>query len=153
MIYCKEPFLFKAVKEYKFNKKYFSPQNAPHTAKLCFSVALIHFWGNSLKTYLFSQKSDYLRKSSEILRMFVFLTNFEKGQSRRKFGFIVNNPFVQSSKMGQILTKTVFLQKMRHIPPNYVFCCFEVFWGKFTENLLLVKNVTISERCSEILRN
>ena len=93
MICFKEPFLFKAVKEDNFNKNYFSPQNAPHTAKLCFSLALKHFWGISLKTSLFNQKSDYLRKISEILRKFVFLTNFEKGQSRGKFGFVVNNPF------------------------------------------------------------
>ena len=93
MICCKEHFLFKALKEDKFNKNYFSSQNAPPTTKLCFSVALKHFWGNSLKTSLFSQKSDTLRKSSEILRKFVFLTNFEKEQSRGKFGFVVNNPF------------------------------------------------------------
>ena len=44
------------------NKNCFSPQNEPHTAKLGFSVALKHFWGNLLKTSLFSQKCDYLRK-------------------------------------------------------------------------------------------
>ena len=39
-----------------------SPQNEPHTAKICFSVVLKHFLVNSLKTSLFSQKGDYLRK-------------------------------------------------------------------------------------------
>ncbi len=43
-------------------KKCFSPQNEPHTAKLCFSVVLKHFRANTLKTSLFSPKSDYLRK-------------------------------------------------------------------------------------------
>ena len=42
--------------------KKISPQNEPHTAKLCFSFVLKHFGGHSLKTSLFSQKSDYLRK-------------------------------------------------------------------------------------------
>ena len=43
-------------------KKGFSPQSEPHTAKLCISVVLKHFRGNSQKTSLFSPKSDYLRK-------------------------------------------------------------------------------------------
>ncbi len=46
----------------KINKNSFSPQNEPHTAKLCFSAVLKQFRGNSLKNSLFSQKSDYLRK-------------------------------------------------------------------------------------------
>ena len=100
MICFKEFFWFKAVKEDNFNKNYFSSQNATHRAKLCFSVALKLFGGNSLKTSLFSQKSDTLRKSSEILRKLVFLTNFEKGQSRGKFGFLVNNPFYSKQENG-----------------------------------------------------
>ena len=43
-------------------KTCFSPQSEPHTAKVCFSVDLKHFWGNSLKTSLFIQKIDHLRK-------------------------------------------------------------------------------------------
>ena len=58
----KQLFLFKVVKRYNFNKKCFSPQSEPHTAKLSFSVVLNHFWGNSLKTSLFIQKIGYLRK-------------------------------------------------------------------------------------------
>ena len=48
------------------NKNCFSPQNEPHTAKLCFSVVCKHFGGNLLKNSLFSQKSDYLRKKLRI---------------------------------------------------------------------------------------
>ena len=44
----KQMFLTKPVKEDNINKKCFSPQIAPHTAKLCLSVVLKHFWGNSL---------------------------------------------------------------------------------------------------------
>ena len=43
------------------NKNSFSPQSRPHTAKLCLSVVLKHFWRNSQKTVLFRHKSDYLR--------------------------------------------------------------------------------------------
>ena len=46
------------------NKKCFSPQSKPHTAKLCFSVVLKHFRGNSQRTSLFWPKSDYLRKEN-----------------------------------------------------------------------------------------
>ena len=51
-------------------------------------VVLKHFRLNSLKTSLFSQKSEYLRKLHRILKKFVFLNNFEKGQILKKFGFV-----------------------------------------------------------------
>ncbi len=62
-------------------KTCFSPQSEPHTAKLCFSVVLKHFQGNSQRTSLFSQKSDISERSIEILRKFVFLNMLEKGKS------------------------------------------------------------------------
>ena len=62
MICFKQPFLFKEVKLDKYNQKLFFPQTEIHTAIECFSVVLKHFWGNSLKTSLFSPKIDYLRK-------------------------------------------------------------------------------------------
>ena len=43
----KQLFLIKPVKGVKYKKIYFSPKSEPHTAKLCFSVVLKHFWGNS----------------------------------------------------------------------------------------------------------
>ena len=43
------------------NENRSSPQREPHTAKLCLSVVLKHLWGNSLRTFLFRHKSDYLR--------------------------------------------------------------------------------------------
>ena len=65
-----------------FKKKYyFSPQNEPHAAKLCFPVVLKHFRANLLKTCLFSQKLTISERSSEILRKFVFLINLKRGQS------------------------------------------------------------------------
>ena len=58
----KQLILIKPVKEDNINKICFFPQNEPHTVKLCFPVVLKYFLGNSLKTSLLSQKSDYLRK-------------------------------------------------------------------------------------------
>ena len=46
------------------NKKSFSPQSKPHTAKLCFSVVLKLFGRYSQRTSIFSPKSDYLRKEN-----------------------------------------------------------------------------------------
>ena len=46
------------------NKHCFSPQSMPHTAKLCFTVVLKHFRGNSQRTSLFRPKSDSLRKEN-----------------------------------------------------------------------------------------
>ncbi len=62
-------------------KKSFSPQSEPHTAKLCFTVVLKYFGGNSQKNYIFSQKCDYLRKKHRITQKFVFLNMFYKGKS------------------------------------------------------------------------
>ena len=59
----KQLFFNKPVKWGEYLKKTcFCPQCEPHTARLCFSVVLKHFRGNSQKTSLFSQKSGYLRK-------------------------------------------------------------------------------------------
>ena len=70
------------------NKNFFSPQNVPHTAKLCFSVISMNLRAISLKISLFSQKSDYLRNEHRITQKFVFLNNFESRQTKRKFGFV-----------------------------------------------------------------
>ena len=58
-------------------KIFFSPKNEPHTAKLCFSFLLKHFVGNSLKTYLLIQKSDYLRKVHRNTQKVCFSYKFE----------------------------------------------------------------------------
>ncbi len=42
-------------------KTCFSPQSEPHTAKLCLSVVLKHFWRNPQRSSLFSQKRGYVR--------------------------------------------------------------------------------------------
>ena len=56
----KQIFLIKPVKGDIYLKKCFSPQIKPHTATLCLSVVLKHFGGNSLRTFLFRHKSEYL---------------------------------------------------------------------------------------------
>ena len=66
------------------NKKYFSPQSEPHTAKLCFLVCFKHFWGNSQRTSLFRQRMTISERSTEIVRKFVFLNTFERGKILRK---------------------------------------------------------------------
>ena len=43
----KELLLIKPVKGDNMKKNCFSPQSEPHTAKLCLSVVLKHFWRNS----------------------------------------------------------------------------------------------------------
>ena len=43
-------------------KTCFSPLSEPHSAKLCFSVVLKFFGGNSQRTTPFSPISEYLRK-------------------------------------------------------------------------------------------
>ena len=56
-----------------------STQNDPHTTKQCFSVVLKHFRVNSLKTSLFSQKDDYLRKEHRNSQKVCFSQQVWKG--------------------------------------------------------------------------
>ena len=63
-------------------------------------------------------------RCTEILRKFVFLNMFEKGQILRKIEFVKTIVFDQTSKRGQILTNTVFLHKVSHIQINYAFMLF-----------------------------
>ena len=109
------------------NENCFSPQNETDTDKLCFFVVFKHFWGNSLKTSLFSQKSDYLRKNFRLYsEHFFFPTIWIWSKSREKLGFFLNTLFVQSSKIGQIKTKKLFLLKMS--PHRVKLCISVVFW-------------------------
>ncbi len=75
------------------NKNCFSHQSEPHTDKLCFSVVLKHFRGNSERTSLFSPKKDYLRKELRNIQNFFFLNKFEKGQIMRKIWICLNKCF------------------------------------------------------------
>ena len=56
------PFSTKQLNGRYINNNCFSPNNKPHTTKLCFPVVLKHLRANSLKTSLFSPKKWYLRK-------------------------------------------------------------------------------------------
>ncbi len=74
-------------------KTCFSPQSEPRIAKLCFSVVLKHLGGNSQKILFLVQKVTISEKSSEILRKFVLLIKFEKGQNLRNIWVCLNNCF------------------------------------------------------------
>ena len=85
------------------------------------SVVLKHFVGNSQRTSLFSQKSGISERSTEILRKFVSLNMFENEEILRKIWICLNKFFYQTSKRGQILTKTAFLTIVSHTQLNHVF--------------------------------
>ena len=63
----KQLFLIKTVKVTNINKKNISPKSEPSTVKLCLSVVLKHFGGNSLRTFLLSHKMTISETSTEIL--------------------------------------------------------------------------------------
>ena len=93
------------------------------------------FWGRLTENFFFSQKMT--------ISEFVFLNEFEKGQILRKICICLKIFFHQTSKRGQILTKTVFHLKVSHIQLNYSFMLFwsilgEIHW----KSLFLVKKVT-----------
>ena len=82
-----------------------------HTAKLCFSVVLKHFWGNSQKTFLFRHKSDYRRTSTEILRNLFFLPCLTRGQILRKIWICLNNYFWSNQLKGININNNSFSPK------------------------------------------
>ena len=108
----------------------FSPQSDPHTVKFYFCVALKHFGGNSLKISLFSQKLTISERSSEILRMFVFLKKSEKWQILRKVWICLNNSFWSNQLKGTNTNINCFSPQS---DPRTVKLCFSVvlkhFWG------------------------
>ena len=113
----------------------------------------MHFWRNSLKTSLFIKKLTISERSSEILRKITFRNKFENEKIQRKFWIWCKQLFVQSSKMGQLLTKTVFLHKMSRIQLNYASLLFWSIFGLIHWKLLfLFKKLSISEKSTEILR-
>ena len=65
-------------------KKKISPKNEPHTANVYLSVVLKHFGGNLLKTSLFSQKSDDLRKKFRNTLKVCFSQQVIKGANPEK---------------------------------------------------------------------
>ena len=70
------------------NKKCFSPQSKPHTAKQFFLLFWSFFAGNSQRTSLFRPKSDYLRKENWNTHSLFFLTCLKMGKSWGEFGFV-----------------------------------------------------------------
>ena len=122
------------------------------------NYAFVLFWSIlgeiHRKIFFLVQKVTLSDRSAEILRKFDYLNKFEKGKIQVKICILLTNVFDQTSKMGQILTKTLFLLKVSHIQLNYAFLLFWSIFGEIHWNCcILVKKVTISERSSEILRN
>ena len=129
----------------------------PKVSHIQINYTFLFFWRNfgknSPRTSLFSQKMTISEGSSEILRKCVFLNMFEKGESCVKLRFIYTNLFYKTSIRVQILTKTVFLDKVSHIQLKYAFLLFGSIFGEIHRELLfLVQKVSISERSIEIHR-
>ncbi len=79
-------------------KTCFSPRNEPLTDKLCFSVVLKHFCGDSQRSSLFCPKMTISEMSTEILRKLVFLNNFEKRKILRKIWIVLTFFLIKSVK-------------------------------------------------------
>ena len=121
--------------------------------KLCFSVVLKHFLGNSQRTSLFIPNMTILERSTEKPRKFVFLYVFEKGHILRKIWICLNNCLWSTIKRWQIKKKIVFRLKVNNIQLKYAFQLFWSILGEIHRELLfLVQKVTISEKSTEILR-
>ena len=128
-IICKQNLLYEAIKWDIYKQKKISPQNETHTAKLCFSVILKHFWGNSLKNSLFIQKLTISERSSEILRKNAFLTTFLKEKSQRKIWIWCKQLFCTKQLNGAIINKNFFSrQNEPHIAKLFFHVVLKHFW-------------------------
>ena len=132
------------------NKNFFSPQ----ISHIQLNYVFLLFW--SIFGEIYRELLLLVQKwltCTEILRKFVFLNMFEKGQILRKIWICLYNSFDEPSKRGQILTKNDFLPKVSHIQLNYVFRLFWSIFGKIHREFpFLIKKVTLSERSTKILR-
>ena len=82
------PFWTNQLLKININKKKFSPQSEPHTAKLCLSVVLRILGEIQRELFFLDIKVTISETSTEIRRNYVFLTLFDRGKSRGKFGFV-----------------------------------------------------------------
>ena len=117
------------LKGININKKCFSPQCVPHSVKLCLSVVLKHFWENSQRTSLFSQKSDYLWKEHWNTQKVCFSYHVWKGQILIKNWVCLNNCFWSNQLKVININKNCFSKKVSHIVLNYAFQLLKHFWG------------------------
>ena len=117
------------------------------------SVVLSIFGETHRDLFFLVNKVTISEMTTDILRKFVVLTMFEKWQILRKIWICLNKCFYQTIKRAKILTKTVFLPKVRHKLINYATLLFwSIFEDIHRELLILVKKVTISETSTETHR-
>ena len=69
-------------------------------------------------------KKGLSQKETQKSERLLFSTSLKRRKASGKFGFGVNNCFCSKQKMGQLLTKTVFLLNMSHILLNYASLLF-----------------------------
>ena len=105
-----------------------------------------HFWGNSQRTSLLSPKSDYLRKEHRNTQKICFSSHIWEVQILRKIWICLNNCFDHTSKLGEILIKTVFLSKVSHIQLNYAFLWFCSILEEIHRELLFLVKTCLSQR-------
>ena len=84
------------------------------------------FLGKFTENFCFLvHKVTISEKSTETLRMFVFLNMFEKDANlEENLDLFKQLFFDQTIKRGQLLTKTVLLNKVSQIQLNYAFLLF-----------------------------
>ena len=105
----KQLFLIKQVKGDKYEQKLFFPNKVSH---ILLNYAFLLFWsivGEIYRELFFLDiKVTISETSSEILRKFVFLTMFEKGQILRKIWICLNNFFLTNQYYRKNINKNCF---------------------------------------------
>ncbi len=110
-------FVVKPKKWNKYYQKHFSSSSELYSAKLfwCFEAFLRKL---TEKKTLLSQKTDYLKKNLRIMQNIFFQTSLKGDESWVNVLIEENKFFGQTSKIGQIFPKMVFLFKMSNIELN-----------------------------------
>ena len=107
------------------------------------------FGKNLLKTSIFVKKKTISDRNSELLWKLVFLNNFCYGQILGIIFLMETTALVQTSEIGQILTKTVYDLKMSHVYLNYALQLFWIIFGKFCRKLLFLEKKWQSQKEAE----
>ena len=123
----KQLLLIKPVKGDNIKKNYFSPQSEPPRAKLCFSVVLKHFGGNSEWSSLFSQKGGYLRKEHWNTQKVCFSKHVWKGANTEENLDLFKQLFLIKLVKWEYIKKNLFFSsKWATYRQPMLVCCFEV---------------------------
>ena len=90
------------------------------------------------------QRVTISEKNTEIIRIFFFKQVWKGANLEENLDLFNRLFFIKPVKWGKSLKKTWFSPQSE--PHTILFCCYEAFWGKFTENFSFYSKKWLSKK-------